>query len=298
MALKKLLWTQPDTPYCKPPPIHMCVLKLEDQPRVVAWDFQDNKARAATIKNNKVAVISNGQSVTKVTLFEEFGTRFQEGRSYILRGRSLRGQSPPFFLSIGRCCQIFRTSDLAASEQLRTESVEALLHPSSPPTHLRDCRDAKGLMTIEGQVVEISALSQVRPGRDLVPLRRITLEQDTVRINLSLWREAAVTDLNIGDHVKFSHVKASTSDCRLQLQTTNCTETEKAKDTSVTAHIIGVMEVDSNKEELEVLLETGEVLKINEASWQPFDGDLKKGKVEIQVNGKHISHIQRSNREI
>ncbi|XP_044207144.1 uncharacterized protein LOC122982140 [Thunnus albacares] len=73
---------------------------------------------------------------------------------------------------------------------------------------------------------EISALNKVQSGRDPIPVKRVALRQDTVSVNLSLWREAAITDLNIGDRVQFSHVKACTTDYGLQLQTTNYTKIE------------------------------------------------------------------------
>ncbi|XP_042263758.1 uncharacterized protein LOC121895028 [Thunnus maccoyii] len=131
---------------------------------------------------------------------------------------------------------------------------------------------------------KISALNKVQSGRDPIPVKRVALRQDTVSVNLSLWREAAITDLNIGDRVQFSHVKACTTDYGLQLQTTNYTKIEKPKDTSVIAFIISVTEMDMRKEIVEVLLESGEVLEMDEATWQLFDEELKKGKIEVKID--------------
>ncbi|KAK5901452.1 hypothetical protein CgunFtcFv8_026321 [Champsocephalus gunnari] len=86
MALIRLLTTSPDTPHFRPTPLHVHVLKVEDQPRVVTWECNENMARAATIKQNRVAVISDGHSVARVTLYEEFSSKMVEGEAYIIRG--------------------------------------------------------------------------------------------------------------------------------------------------------------------------------------------------------------------
>eukprot|EP00064_Thunnus_orientalis_P010016 superscaffoldBa00001319_g10042 len=59
---------------------------------------------------------------------------------------------------------------------------------------------------------------------------------------------------------------------------------EKPKDTSVIAFIISVTEMDMRKEIVEVLLESGEVLEMDEAAWQLFDEELKKGKIEVKID--------------
>ncbi|KAL3042119.1 hypothetical protein OYC64_020130 [Pagothenia borchgrevinki] len=78
MALKKVLTTRMETPYAKPPPLHIHVVKLEENPKVVAWDFEET-VKAATIKKNKLAIVSDGNSVTKVTLYEGFASNLEEG---------------------------------------------------------------------------------------------------------------------------------------------------------------------------------------------------------------------------
>ena len=39
MALHAMLWTKPPTPYFRPPPIHLCVVGVVEQSKVVVWDF-------------------------------------------------------------------------------------------------------------------------------------------------------------------------------------------------------------------------------------------------------------------
>lgn len=155
MALQTLLETKPPTPYFRPPPIHLCVVLAVEQPRVVAWDFDKNGARPASTKFNQVAAISDGHSVAKVTIYEEFSQKIKEGGSYMVKGLSLRGQSPPYQLNVSKDTLFFRSAPIALSAELK-QLAEALIHPPSPLTPLSTCRDARGMISVEGEVVEVS----------------------------------------------------------------------------------------------------------------------------------------------
>lgn len=68
------------------------------------------------------------------------------------------------------------------------------------------------------------------------------------------------------------------------------TEEERAQ-----VNVIGVTTTNSSNQ-LEVLLEGGESLFIEEEMWQPFDKDLEKAMVcvNIKVKGKHISEMEKN----
>lgn len=155
MALHNLLWTKPPTPYYRPPPIHLCVVGVAEQRRVLAWQFDPTGATPVTTKNNIVACVSDGKTVTKFTVYEEFAHKFKEGGHYMVRGHSLRGQSPPYFLNITKETMFFRSAPIEIVSQLK-EQAEALLRPLSPLTPLSTCRDAKGFITVQGIVAEVS----------------------------------------------------------------------------------------------------------------------------------------------
>ncbi|KAI4786621.1 hypothetical protein KUCAC02_037001 [Chaenocephalus aceratus] len=300
MALIKLLTTSPDTPYFRPTPLHVQVLKVEDQPRVVTWEFNENMARAATIKHNRVAVISDGHSLARVTLYEEFSSKMVEGKAYIIRGHTLRGQSPPFALNVGREATFFKSSTITVPEQL-IEEAEAMIHPASPLKQVTECRDVKGFVSVEGEVVEINAVQPVRSGKDVIPMRRMILDQDTSRIQIKLWREAAVLEVSLGERVRVTHMKCSNTDYGLQLQSSNYTNIEKPKEELCFADIVGVMEPEEEGSSsggaeplLQVLTESGSILLINRATWQPFEERLtiSKVKVEMSVEGRRITKMR------
>ncbi|KAK1902674.1 Alpha-13/16-mannosyltransferase ALG2 [Dissostichus eleginoides] len=111
MALKNVLTTRMETPYAKPPPLHIHVVKLEENPTVVAWDFEET-VKTAIIKKNKLAIVSDGDSVTKVTLYEGFASNLEEGRNFVIRGYTLWGESPPYYLNIDKSTMFFRGSNI------------------------------------------------------------------------------------------------------------------------------------------------------------------------------------------
>ncbi|XP_063348546.1 uncharacterized protein LOC134640563 [Pelmatolapia mariae] len=179
MALMKLLNTRPDTPYFRPPPLHFRVLRSCDQLRVTSWDFTDGTAKPLITKKNKVAAITDSQTVTKVTIFEEFASKIQQGGCYIMRGYELRGTAPPYNINITARTQFFRAPTLTVIEDRFTEA-EHLLHPPAPLTPLKMSSTNGGLITVQGEVVEFSAVKDVLSGKQHVPLRNLQLKETKV----------------------------------------------------------------------------------------------------------------------
>ncbi|XP_039457361.1 uncharacterized protein LOC120434039, partial [Oreochromis aureus] len=168
MALTKLLNNRPDTPYFRPPPLHFRILNSCDQQKVISWDFKDETAKALTTKRNKVIAITDGESVTKVTIFEEFASKVQQGGSFIMRGYDLRGTVPPFSINVTSKTQFFRAPTLNVKEDLYKQA-DQLLHPPAPLTALQMSSASGGLITAQGEVVEFSAVKQVKSGNNMFP---------------------------------------------------------------------------------------------------------------------------------
>ncbi|XP_024136562.1 uncharacterized protein LOC112151745 isoform X2 [Oryzias melastigma] len=234
MALSRVLNERTDCPYSKPPNLHISVLKMQEEQRVVDWFFTEISAKAATVKKNRVAVISDGHSLATITLFEEYKGAVKEGTSYIIVGYGLRGQSPPYLIKIDRQTKFFRGSDISISPGLINEA-EKILNPPSKVVNLRESAEEKGLVTIQGTVVELLSLKKVQAGRNLVPLRNIGVQkfchftQDEFMISIWLWRELSVISLSIGDMITVSHLKVDSTMYRHQLKSTRYSKLEKTK---------------------------------------------------------------------
>ena len=89
-----------------------------------------------------------------MTMFEEFSSKITEGKSYVMRGHSLRGESPPYFILVTRDTKFYRSSPVVCRDGLM-EEARALLCPPSVETTLERVKDSKGLLTVEGDIVQV-----------------------------------------------------------------------------------------------------------------------------------------------
>ncbi|KAL6099246.1 uncharacterized protein ACO6RY_18209 [Pungitius sinensis] len=293
MALKQLLKTKPPTSYFKPAPIHLCILIKREQPRVVTWDFGPTGASPASTKKNVGVVFSDGQSVAKTTIYEEFSSKFVEGGSYFLRGYGLRGQSVPYTINITRDTMFFRSGPLNISPELR-RMAKSLICPPSPLTPLSGCRDMTGLFTLEGELVEISMVKKISKSREAYPLRQIKLREGETLISISLWREAAVSDvLQVGTNIRVSHLRTTQSQYGTQVQSTNASTLEEVISEEV-AGVCGVVDVEGSPDDLNLLLVTDRTALISRALWAPLDAHLINPPlmVKIKIIGQKVCKIE------
>ncbi|XP_037313730.1 uncharacterized protein LOC119199511 isoform X2 [Pungitius pungitius] len=299
MALRKVLSSKPQTPYFKPPAIHICVVALKDQHRVTRWDFQDGRAVAAVTKANAVMAISDGHSVAKVTLYEDLKAQVQEGASYVVRGYNLRGNSPPYAFNVSRETEFFRSSALVIDEKLQNEALR-LINPRSPLTPLSTCRESAGLVTVEGEVVEVSELKEVVVARDRVPLQNITLKQGETKVPVSLWRETALHCCEIGNVLRVSHLRGSESNYGFRLQTTVESAIEAVSSTAAEeVGVYGATPARGAPGSLKVLLEDDRTLFIEESKWLPIAAIMEAPPlpVKITVKGNTIVAIEAMRKE-
>ncbi|MEQ2295626.1 hypothetical protein AMECASPLE_016386 [Ameca splendens] len=142
------------------------------------------------------------------------------------------------------------------------------------------------------RALELSAMKKVLSGKVHVPLRNLQLKEDSCVVTLCLWREAAIQQFSVGDHINVSHVKLSQSSYGPHLQSTSFSKVERKEEEMSEVHIIGVDTCDTPNQ-LEVLLENGSTLFIASNLWKPFEEEILKAKltVAIKVKGKHIIEI-------
>ncbi|CAJ1057759.1 hypothetical protein FQA47_001762 [Xyrichtys novacula] len=248
---------------------------LEDTPRVVSWSFEGSSASPICVKQNKTAIISDGESITKIVVFESLVDKVVEGEAYFMCGHTLMGKSPPYTINVGSGTQFFRGSKITYPAELKTRA-EALLHPALPLVPLHQCREQQGLMSVEGVVIE-----------------------DQSSLKVSLWREVALEPLIVGEAVRVTHVKSQRTEYELLVNATNWTKIEKQQ-TSQDIIIVGVLDEggatsssSSPGKILEVLLQSGETLQI-QSSWGPsFDEAISEGPLHVKasVEGKLITNI-------
>nr|XP_054591062.1 uncharacterized protein LOC129154838 [Nothobranchius furzeri] len=221
MELNKILNTRPSSPYWTPPPLHVHVLAERESARVVSWEFGIDSAEAKITKINKVVAITDGHTVSKVTLFEELRHKLEE-KNYIIKNYHLKGDTPPLHIMVSKKTNFFKSSPVELTCEGLPEAAKALLFPSSKVVKLMEWKGVGGLLTVEGQVVQVSNVKKIRSGSGDVPLRQITLKQGDVQAHVSLWREATTETPELGANVQISHLRG----CKDQLQSTGHTTIE------------------------------------------------------------------------
>ncbi|XP_028428343.1 uncharacterized protein LOC114551506 [Perca flavescens] len=240
---------------------------MRDERRVVSWSFDDasGEAKAALTKENRLVILSDGCSLSKVTLFEAFA---------------------------GRETQFFRSAPVEVSGELRA-SAEKLLCPSSTPTATKDMKSQEGFLTLQGEVVEISAVKKIKVGKDMVPMKTVVLEQDKAQVSISLWREAALFSFAIGDEARLTHLKGHQSSYGYRVHSTHFTVCEET-DSVLVVSALGTIEVEGKEGVLKLLVEREQVYDIEEELWTPLQGKMVKLPfyVKITVKGKRVTKAE------
>ncbi|XP_035982943.1 uncharacterized protein LOC110368340 isoform X2 [Fundulus heteroclitus] len=206
MALKSILSTSPGVPYPDHPYLHIHVLLMIDQPRVLSWRFVENTAVPVVSDRNKVAVITDGESITKINLFEELGQKMSQGKNYVIWGYTLGGRSPPYHMRVQKTTLFYRSYPVVCRDGLM-EEARALLYPPSLHTKINEIPVAKGLLTLEGEITALTTLKRVSTRSGEVPLREVTLQGGDASVSIKLWRQAAVVKLELGTPYRVTHLR-------------------------------------------------------------------------------------------
>ena len=80
---------------------------------------------------------------------EEFSSKVEEGKGYLMRGYSLKGVSPPRSIWVTRETQFFRSSPIAVPTELENKA-QALINPVSKMTSVWTDQGGKGPHYISG----------------------------------------------------------------------------------------------------------------------------------------------------
>lgn len=71
-----------------------------------------------------------------------------------MKGFGLRGQSPPFSLNVTKETSFYRSAPLNIDEALIKEATD-ILFPNSSCVSIHEAPTVKGLLTMEGKIVQV-----------------------------------------------------------------------------------------------------------------------------------------------
>ncbi|XP_016518301.1 uncharacterized protein LOC107833461 [Poecilia formosa] len=208
-----------------------------------------------------------------------------------MRGYTLRGSEPPLMLNVTPATQFYKGPKVHCTSDI-LQKAEDIINPPAPLTLLEKAPEVKGLMTVQGEIVEFAAVRLVTSGKMNVPIRTVQLKEGSCTMSISLWREAILTELAIGQQVTVTHVRCQDSGYGLQLQSTAFTTIQEKKVDKKAAVVIGVMDTEDPNVK-QVLLDSDEIVRIAAEMWQPFDMLLEEGNivVDMEIHGHEIKNI-------
>ncbi|XP_034552490.1 uncharacterized protein LOC117821998 isoform X2 [Notolabrus celidotus] len=202
-------------------------------------------------KKKRVIAITDGKEVERVVVFESVSLQFVDKKGYMLTGYALRGENPPFSINFTRETKLFSSVGVPITPDLE-ERGRQLLYPPSLKCSLLAAREETAMVSVQGKIKEVSSVGKVQVGRDFVPRKTLMLEQEAIRVQVTLWREAALFSVAIGAQVSFTHLRGSQSPYGYGLNSTVHTTMEEAcSEEEVNA--LGTMEAEGRPGMLHLL---------------------------------------------
>ncbi|XP_034552937.1 uncharacterized protein LOC117822356 [Notolabrus celidotus] len=211
----------------------------------------------------------------------------------MMRGYTVLGNTGSKFINVAKGTAFFTSYRLEVPPHLQ-HAAEALLNPPSMEVSAEtNLGSVPGFLTLSGKVVELTSVKKVGAGRFPVPMMSLTIEKDGRHFPVTLWREAATSDLvGIGSSVQVTHLKVKQGGTET-LQSTNYTEIKTLDDiTELEDHVIGCLD-QQDEEELLILFQNGKEFLIGKEKWALYKEKLleRVAQVKITAKGRKIMEI-------
>ncbi|XP_076149233.1 uncharacterized protein LOC143133333 [Alosa pseudoharengus] len=170
--------------------------------------------------------------------------------------------------------------------------ARALLCPPSPKLLISDIRGAgHEYVTLEGEITAVAEIRQVRIRGAPIPLMDLKLSQGGSTIIVTLWREAAMQTVEVGQCVAISHLRImDNGSFGLKLNSsvyTTVTQIDAAP-YDLVAVIVGA---ELGEDNATILLDTGVELKVPTATWRGTERDFINRlplTVNLEVDGNVV----------
>ncbi|KAL7840956.1 hypothetical protein SRHO_G00246470 [Serrasalmus rhombeus] len=225
--------------------------------------------------------LSDGEVCVVARLKDDDCHRLEEGQSYFIKRYNLTGRYGQKKMFFCPSTVIFKTSSVVVSSALDIMCHHAVCPPSKV---YEDTCSAEGYYTLEGHVIRLSTTCLQDTKNGPVPVQYVTLQCGRSQIEAALWREAALSNIALGEQRAISHLRVQR---RGKLNSTTYTEKMEIAKAHVVVEVVGVSrKADTN----ETLFLTGEMeeLTVPATVWS---GDIDvvaealPAKVSVLVEG-------------
>ncbi|KAL6491536.1 hypothetical protein MHYP_G00018810 [Metynnis hypsauchen] len=256
------MFANQDKPYTAQPPVRVkCVAKYNST-RADSYETVDGAVAITSLQKLAACALSDGEVCIVAHLKNDDCCRLEEGQSYFIKHYNLTGRCGQRKLFFSPSTVVFKTSAVAVSSALEIIGRHAVCPPSKM---YEEPASVEGYYTVEGDVIRLSAtyLQPTRAG--LIPVQDVTLQSAGLQTDVSLWREAALNSMVLGERTVITHLRAKKGGKFTSTSYTEIKKMEIAK-VMVEVEVVGIS-VKVDTQETVLLTATMEELTVPAAVW-------------------------------
>ncbi|KAI2644898.1 Inactive phospholipase C-like protein 2 [Labeo rohita] len=180
------------SPYTRPAPIRCKCVANRTTKKAVSYHYKGDKIKIESFHLKTVTALSDGTNVYTTSSQGTFSAMYGRQNIYF-----------------GRTSTKFRAAPLALSDAAEKAAKDILCPPSHPITGEEEDIFSRGdYLTIHGQVEKVQEARMTKVQEAYVPILDLHLRCGQNVLEVSLWRDEALSDLYIGDDVELTHLKA------------------------------------------------------------------------------------------
>ncbi|XDV21813.1 hypothetical protein PO909_026833 [Leuciscus waleckii] len=197
------------SPYSRPAPIRITCVDNRTNRRAKTYEVSKNEIKTASVKTTTLSALSDGVRAFIAPVDGEIPL-FEPGRAYIVKNYSLS-------LKFGRECiflnpntKKFQTAPFELPEEAE-RSAKYLLNPATAllSGEEQDIFTRGGFISLKGEIEKLQVPRMTRVAEGEVPIRDLSLRCGQKVFEVSLWRDEALVELSLGDHVEISYLRAT-----------------------------------------------------------------------------------------
>ncbi|RXN15291.1 putative C-mannosyltransferase DPY19L3 isoform X1 [Labeo rohita] len=232
-------------PYSRPAPTRITCVDNRTNRRAKSYEVSKNEIKIASYKTTTISALSDGVRAFIAPVDGEIAL-FETGRAYIIKNYTLSHKFGRECIFLNPNSKKFQT----ASFELPEEAERSAKYLLNPPTALlsgeeQDLFTRGGFISLKGEIEKLQVPRMTRVGDGEVPIRDLSLRCGQVVVEVSLWRDEALVELSLGDHIEISCLRARLKPSpKLNSSSYSAVEKTVAEPVEVELTFIGVLEGD------------------------------------------------------
>ncbi|XP_041912149.1 uncharacterized protein LOC121677457 isoform X2 [Alosa sapidissima] len=195
----------------------------------------------------------------------------------------------------------YKSYEMAVSPEILDQAAKLLLPPSKPVKAAEINTSASQYLTVEGQVISVGAIRQVRLKDVPIPILELYLQDADVELAVSLWREMALSTIVVGDWVRISHLRKPTNTAYgFKLNTSTFTTVTKIQSEVSTVEVT-LIGAEVGETGAKVLMDTGLELQVPLTDWRGTEQEFLERlplKLTLDIMGDFITSAHKLFEEV